>query len=156
MARTSALPLHLTAWRALLRMEGKLGEAERLARECLAIRQPKLPDDWRSFAGHSSRWRNLAPTERRRGGRTLLRSGCNAGMCQRQDRIPAESKLHCGKDSGPGPALRRDRAPLTKAAEWKRELDELEHTGKGQNLAVIPFCHPSSTSIGQVHRTWAR
>src|SRR5262249_20003067 len=70
----------------------KFTEAEPLARECLSIRGPKLPQDWRTFNIQSILGRSLLGQGKRSQAEPLLLSGAT-GLEARQRDIPAQYKF---------------------------------------------------------------
>jgi tetratricopeptide (TPR) repeat protein len=77
---------------AMLRLrEGKFAEAEGPARECLAIRENKLPDDWRTFNARSMLGGSLLGQKKYAEAEALLLSGYE-GVKQREEKIPADAR----------------------------------------------------------------
>ena len=70
----------------------KFAEAEPPARECLTIREKKLPDDWRTFNARSMLGGSLLGQKKYAEAEPLLLSGYE-GMKQREDKIPANGKV---------------------------------------------------------------
>src|SRR5262249_22288668 len=66
----------------------KWAEAEPLLRECLAIREKKQPDDWRTFDTRSSLGGALLGQKKHEAARPLLLEGYR-GMKEREEAIPA-------------------------------------------------------------------
>jgi hypothetical protein len=73
--------------------EGKSSEAEPLLRECVAIREKAIPDDWRRFFAMSLLGHALLDQGRYMEAEPLLVAGYE-GMKAREARIPAVSKPH--------------------------------------------------------------
>jgi hypothetical protein len=65
---------------------GKFSEAEPTARECLAIYEKKLPDDWRTFNARSMLGGSLLGQKKHAEAEPLLLSGYE-GLKQREDKI---------------------------------------------------------------------
>jgi tetratricopeptide (TPR) repeat protein len=72
-------------------VEGKYAEAEGPARECLAIREREIPDDWRTFNARSMLGGALLGQKKYAEAEPLLLSGYE-GMKQREVSIPPEGK----------------------------------------------------------------
>lgn len=99
---------------------GKYVEAEPFARECLAIRQVLMPDEWRTFNARSLLGGSLLGQKKYAEAEPLLLAGY-AGMKARQDMIPA---------GNPNPKQALERLVLlyeqtdrpAQLAEWKQQL----------------------------------
>jgi WD40 repeat protein/tetratricopeptide (TPR) repeat protein/tRNA A-37 threonylcarbamoyl transferase component Bud32 len=74
-----------------LLQEKKFREAEVLARECLSIREKRIPDEWRTFNARSMLGGSLFGQNQLDEAEPLLLSGYE-GMEQRKDKIPPESQ----------------------------------------------------------------
>ncbi|HVM47584.1 MAG TPA: tetratricopeptide repeat protein, partial [Candidatus Acidoferrum sp.] len=70
---------------------GKFAEAEPLARQCLALREKRVPDDWRTFNARSMLGGALLGQKKYAEAEPLLLSAYE-GMSQRQDHIPPIGK----------------------------------------------------------------
>jgi WD40 repeat protein len=109
--------------------EGKFAEAEGLARECLALREREIPDDWRTFNARSMLGGSLLGQKKYAEAEPFLLSGYE-GMKQREIMIPREGKPRLKE------ALQRlvhlyeatDRPD--QAAGWKQKLAEFDKTEK--------------------------
>jgi WD40 repeat protein/tetratricopeptide (TPR) repeat protein/tRNA A-37 threonylcarbamoyl transferase component Bud32 len=77
------------AWTML--QQKKFAEAEALARECLSIREKRIPDEWRTFNARSTLGGSLFGQNRFDEAEPLLLSGYE-GMEQRKEKIPPESQ----------------------------------------------------------------
>ena len=97
-------------------------EAEPILRECLAIRQKKAADDWRTFNTQSMLGQALLGQGKFADAEPLLLGGLR-GMKQRSAKVPADRKVlvtECLKrlvqlyDAWGKPA---------EAAKWRKELD---------------------------------
>jgi tetratricopeptide (TPR) repeat protein len=110
-------------------VEGKFAEAEGLARECLALREREIPDDWRTFNARSMLGGSLLGQKKYAEAEPFLLSGYE-GMKQREIMIPREGKPRLKE------ALQRlvhlyeatDRPD--QAAGWKQKLAEFDKTEK--------------------------
>ena len=114
---------------------GKFSEAEPTARECLAIYEKRLPDDWQTFNARSMLGGSLLGQKKYAEAEPLLLSGYE-GLKQREDKIPLDSSplgaFRSPADSKPWlkEALRRlvrlyeDTGRPDQAAKWKKTLQE--------------------------------
>lgn len=104
---------------------GKPAEAEPLARECLAMREAIIPDDWRTFNARSVLGGCLLGQKKFTEAEPLLISGYE-GMKRREDKIPPAGKVR------PQQALQRlvqlyeETNRPDQAARWKQKLTEAE------------------------------
>jgi hypothetical protein len=104
-----------------LLVEGKFAEAEPLARECLALREKIIPDDWRRFNAQSMLGGSLLGQKKYADAEPLLLSGYE-GLKQRADQIPAAGSMR------PQEALQRlvqlyeETGRPELAAQWKKLL----------------------------------
>jgi tetratricopeptide (TPR) repeat protein len=101
--------------------EGKFAEAETPARECLSIREKVIPDDWRTFNARSMLGASLLGQKKYAEAEPLLLSG-DAGMQQRADEIPANSKVRLQESVQRLVQLYEATGQSEKAAEWKKKL----------------------------------
>jgi serine/threonine protein kinase/tetratricopeptide (TPR) repeat protein len=103
--------------------QGKFAEAEPLARECLALREIMIPDNWLTFNARSMLGECLLGQKKYTEAEPLLLSGYQ-GLKQRENKIPPEGKLR------PQQALQRlvqlyeNTARPGQAARWKSEISE--------------------------------
>src|SRR5439155_22948964 len=81
------LPTHLLILASILERQGKLADAEPLARECLAIYEAKNTDYWRVFEARSLLGATLLAQKKYADAEPLLLSGYE-GMKQREDKAP--------------------------------------------------------------------
>jgi hypothetical protein len=101
--------------------DGKFVEAEPLARECLALREIMIPDDWRTFNARSMLGGSLLGQKKYAEAEPLLLSGYE-GLKQRADKIPAAGSMR------PQQALQRlvqlyeETGRPDQAAQWKKLL----------------------------------
>jgi tetratricopeptide (TPR) repeat protein len=100
---------------------GKFAAAEPLARECLALREKMIPDDWRTFNARSMLGGSLLGQKKYAEAEPLLLSGYE-GLKQRADKIPAAGNMR------PREALQRlvqlyeETGRPELAAQWKKSL----------------------------------
>jgi tetratricopeptide (TPR) repeat protein len=109
---------------------GKYAEAEPLARDCLALRQKQIPDDWRAFNARSMLGAALLGQKKfGEETQTMLVSGYK-GMEQRENTIPPEGRPRLKE------ALQRlvefytETNRSERAAEWKQKLDGFDQAAK--------------------------
>ena len=108
-------------------IEGKFTEAEELARECLAIREKEIPDDWRTFNARSMLGGSLLGQKKYAEAEPLLLSGY-AGMRQREDKIPQQGKPHLKETLRRLVQLYEATSRPDQAAEWKQKLVAYDKT----------------------------
>ena len=108
-----------------LLVKGKFVEAESLARECLAIREKAIPDDWLTFNARSLLGGSLLGQRKYQAAEPLLLSGYE-GLKQREDKIPDGVRLTRLKQSLQRLAqLDEETGRPEQAAEWRQKLAEL-------------------------------
>jgi serine/threonine protein kinase len=99
---------------------GRFAEAEPLARECLALREKEIPDDWRTFNARSMLGGCLLGQKKYAEAEPLLISGYE-GLRQRADKIPPRGSIR------PQEALQRlallyeNTERSDQAAHWNNE-----------------------------------
>ena len=105
--------------------EGKFEEAEKLARECLSIREQKLPNDWRTYEARATVGTCLLHQKRYGEAEVLLVSGCE-GLRQHAFEIPEGWKPRARSDLDRLVQLydATDRADL--ASEWMKKRHEFD------------------------------
>jgi tetratricopeptide (TPR) repeat protein len=102
-------------------------EAESAARECLAIREKKLPDDWSTFSIQSMLGASLLGQKRYAEAEPLLLRGY-VGMKQREARIRGPDQLLLKKALQNLSKLYEATSRPEQAAEWKKKLEEFEQS----------------------------
>jgi hypothetical protein len=102
--------------------EKQFARAEPLARECLAIREVKLPGDWRAFNARSMLGGALLGQEKHAQAEPLLLSGYE-GMKEREATIPDMGKLRLKEALQRILQLYEATNRPDKAAEWKHKLE---------------------------------
>jgi hypothetical protein len=116
----------LAAFAAKLLAQGKFPEAETNSRECLTIREKKMPDDWLTFNSRSVLGGSLLGQKKYADAEPFLLAGYE-GLKQREDKIPANARSLRMKE-----ALERlvqlyeATARPDQAAELKRALADLD------------------------------
>jgi len=103
----------------------KFTEAEPLARDCVAIRERKLPDHWSTFNAQSLLGGCLLGQEKYEEAEPLLLSSYE-GMRQRKDTIPAAGKTRLNEALERLVQLYEAWGKPEQAAEWKQKLAEFE------------------------------
>jgi eukaryotic-like serine/threonine-protein kinase len=133
--------------RNLLRQR-KYADAEPLLRESLAIRQEKVPDDWRTFNTQSLLGGALLGRQRYAEAEPLLRQGYE-GMRRGETRIPADGKPRLAEALERVVQLYEAWGKPDEAARWRKELEAhrppgtREGPGPGDSTAkVIPAPPP--------------
>jgi eukaryotic-like serine/threonine-protein kinase len=130
----SGSPYHdhgaLAEWTRILLSAGEFAEAERLARECLAIRQKQIPDDWRTFNARSMLGGSLLGQKKYAEAEPLLVTGYE-GMKQREAKIPAPGKPRLKEALQRLAQLYEETGQSEKAAEWRQKLADTEKAAAG-------------------------
>ena len=104
---------------------GKFGEAEPLARECLAIREMEIPDDWRTFNTRSMLGGSLLGQMKYAEAEPLLLSGYE-GMKQRENTIPPQGKPRIRETLQRLVQLYEATGQAVRVTEWKQKLAEFD------------------------------
>jgi WD40 repeat protein len=113
-----------------LLVDGKFAEAESPARECLALREKMIPDDWRTFNSRSVLGGCLLGQKKYEAAEPLLLSGYE-GMKQREETIPpAYRTLRLKEALTRLVQLYTETNRPDQAAAWKQKLAELGKFGK--------------------------
>ena len=113
----------------------KFGEAEPLARECLAIREKKAPDDWRTFNSRSVLGGSLLGQKKYAEAEPLLLSGYE-GMMQRENKIPPIGRSRLRETHQRLVQLYEATGRLEDAAKWKQKLAEFEEKEEQRRTAI--------------------
>ncbi len=151
-----ALATALATRVAALLKEGKFTEAEPLARECLAIREKKFPDDWRTFNTRSMLGGCLLGQKKYAEAESLLVSGYK-GMKQRADKIPRQGDFRLIEGVQRLLQLRAAPPQSEAAPEWRTEVsawyrEELERyrkavdSGNAQDLNNLGWLLATSST----------
>jgi tetratricopeptide (TPR) repeat protein len=115
----------LSAMTKALLDELKPAEAEPLARECVALREKLIPDDWRTFNARSMLGGSLLGQKKYAEAEPLLISGYE-GMKQREDKISAAGKARIQESLQRLVQLYEATGRSEKVAEWNKKLAEFE------------------------------
>jgi eukaryotic-like serine/threonine-protein kinase len=107
---------------------GKCAEAEPLARECLAIREKQIPDDWRTFNARSLLGGSLLGQKKHAEAEPLLLAAYE-GMKQREARIPMNGRPRLKETLQRLVQLYDATGRPDQAAEWKQRLADFEKAG---------------------------
>ena len=100
-----------------------------LARECLDIREKRIPGDWRTFNSRSMLGGALLGQKRYAAAEQMLISGYD-GMKQREDKLPPAGKLRLKQALQRLAQLNEATGRPEQAAEWKKKLAEFDKTEK--------------------------
>jgi eukaryotic-like serine/threonine-protein kinase len=100
-------------------------EAEAVARESLAIREQRLPGDWRAFNARSLVGAALLGQKNHAEAEPLLVSGYE-GMRQREGAIPAAGRVRLKEAARRLVQLYEETSRPQQAAQWKQKLEELD------------------------------
>jgi len=122
--------------RALL-ADGKFAEAEPLARECLAMWEKQIPDDWLTFNARSLLAGSLLGQKKYAEAEPLLLSAYH-GMKEREARIPSAGKIRLQETLQRLVQLYEATGRLDQAAEWKQKLAEFAKAGTDKKPAEPP------------------
>jgi eukaryotic-like serine/threonine-protein kinase len=137
----AGLPYHddgLLAERARdLLVQGKFAEAEPVARECLALREKQVPDNWRTFNARSMLGGSLLGQKKYAEAEPLLLAGYE-GMKQREDKIPVAGKVRLKETMQRLVQLYETTNRPDQAAEWKQKLAEFEKAVSATESAERP------------------
>ena len=126
---------------AKLNPAGDFSEAESVVRQCLAIREKYLPDDWRTFAAQNLLGGILMRQKKYAKAEPLLLSGYN-GMKQREAKIPFVAKIQLKRAITGLVELYEATGQLDQAAEWKKKLDESEPSHTNNQPVAVPATKP--------------
>jgi hypothetical protein len=120
-----------------LLLQEKFAEAEALARECLAIREKQIPDDWRTFNARSMVGGALLGQKKYAEAEPLLLAGYE-GMKQRETQIPPAGKPRLKETLQRLVQLYEETNRPDKAAEWKQKLAQFEQAETEKQPAPPP------------------
>jgi tetratricopeptide (TPR) repeat protein len=123
----------LAQFASFLLTEGKFAEVEPPARECLVIRERKLPDNWRTFNTRSLLGGSLLGQQKYAEAEPLLLSGYE-GMKQRSGKIPADGQINLRDGLQRLVRLYETTSQTNQAAEWKQQLDDFERAQSNRVL----------------------
>jgi hypothetical protein len=114
----------------------KFDEAETFARQCLAIREMEIPDDWRTFNARSVLGGSLLGQMKYTEAEPFLLSGYE-GMKQRENTIPPQGKPRIRETLQRLVQLYEATGKALRATEWKQKLAEFDQptTPKAQAQA---------------------
>jgi serine/threonine protein kinase len=107
---------------SILTEQKKYAEAEPVLRECLTIREKKLPDDWVTFSTRSSLGGALLGQKKYAEAERLLIEGCE-GMKQREVKIPPQGKARLTEALERLVRLYEAIDKKDEATKWRKELE---------------------------------
>jgi serine/threonine protein kinase len=110
---------------------GRLGEAEPLLREHLAISQKKQPDNWKTFDAQSMLGGALLGQQKYAEAEPMLLAGYE-GMRQRATKIPATGKVRRTEALERLVQLYDAWGKPDEAAKWRKQLEETKAAAKPQ------------------------
>ena len=119
----------------ILLAEKKFAEAEPLTRECLIIREKKVPDDWLAFNSRSMLGGSLLGRKKFTEAEPLLLSAY-AGMREREDRIPPNDRPRLKEALQRVLDLYTATDQAEKVAEWQKRLRDFEQAGTDKKAAA--------------------
>jgi tetratricopeptide (TPR) repeat protein len=120
---------------AALLAGGKFGEAEPLARQCLALREKEIPDGWWTFNARSMLGGSLLGQKKYSEAEPLLLSGYE-GLKQREDKISPAGKPRLKETLQRLVQLYEATGRPDHAAEWRRKLEPFNDDGTGKKTAT--------------------
>jgi non-specific serine/threonine protein kinase/serine/threonine-protein kinase len=103
----------------------KSAEAEPVLRECLAIRDKKEPDDWRTFNTRSLLGGALLVQKKYTDAEPLLLAGYQ-GMRQREARIPPQARIRLTEALERLVQLCQATGSKEQATKWRKELETIK------------------------------
>ena len=112
-----------------LLQQKKYTDAEPQLRNCLNVREKKLPNDWSTFNAQSLLGGALLGQKKYADAEPLLLKGYQ-GMKERQDKIPPQSKVRLSEALERLVQLYEATGKKDEAAKWRKELDEIKKTAK--------------------------
>jgi hypothetical protein len=115
--------------------QGKLPEAETTLRECLRLREKQSPEDWRTFNTKSMLGGVLLGEKKYAEAEPLLLAGYQ-GMKERENAIPAASKVRLKEALERLLELAKATGRLDQAAGWKQKLEELEQARNNKSSST--------------------
>jgi tetratricopeptide (TPR) repeat protein len=116
---------HLAPLGQNLLVQRKYAEAETVLRECLGIRQKKLPDHWATFHTQSMLGGALLGQKKYAEAEPLLLQGYG-GMKQRQAKIPRAGQVHVSETLEQLVHLYDAWGKKDEAAKWRKHLEPLK------------------------------
>jgi tetratricopeptide (TPR) repeat protein len=111
-----------------LRRQGKLAEAEKMYRDCLAIREKKVPEAWYTYYTGTMLGGTLFDQGKYSEAEPFLASG-SQGMLDRFDRIPAGSRATVKAAIRCLVQVYEKMGQPNNADRWKKKLADLDGTG---------------------------
>jgi serine/threonine protein kinase/tetratricopeptide (TPR) repeat protein len=118
-------------------VHGKFAEAEKLAGECVAIREKKLPDEWRTYEARCMLGSCLFHQKRYTEAEPLLVSG-GYGLKQHATDIPDAWRPRVSADLKCVAQFYEATSCSNQAAEWKQTLQEFEQALTNKQTSAKP------------------
>src|SRR5262249_35715880 len=116
---------------------GKYAEAEPLVRECLKIRESKIPDDWRTPIARILLGDDLRKQGKYAEAEPLLLSGYN-GLKQREAQLPYMNRVFLKKGAETLAQLYETTGRPDQAAQWKKTLEDFERAQTNRSAKTQP------------------
>jgi eukaryotic-like serine/threonine-protein kinase len=123
---------------SVLISEGKFTAAEPIAKECQAIREQTIPEDWRTFNSRSQLGATLLGQKQYAEAEPFLISGYQ-GMKQRENMMPLSSKPRIKAALRRLTQLYEATGRPDRAAEWKAKLEEYEQSQSPNSTSTQPL-----------------
>jgi tetratricopeptide (TPR) repeat protein len=133
-----ALANVLATWTADLLLDGRFVEAESTSRECLGVRERKIPDDWRTFAIRAACGISLLGSKRDEEAAPLLLDAFG-GLIRRKDEIPPSAVLPIMQNLLRLERVRPVSSTLGSPPEWREAAnrwyrEQLEQIGSSPDI----------------------
>ena len=117
--------------------QNKYAEAEPFARECVSIRERKLPDDWRTPIARTLLGDDLLKQGKYAEAETNLLSAYD-GMKQREAQIPYMNKVFLKKAAEALAQLYEATDRTNQAAQWKKTLEDFDRVQTNKPPVATP------------------
>jgi tetratricopeptide (TPR) repeat protein len=119
----------------------EFSKAEPLARECLAIREAKMPDDWLTFNSRSMLGASLLGQKKYVEAEPLLLSGYE-GMREREAKIPSAARSRLKEAMQRLVALYEITGRSAQAAPWQKKIEDMDRAQTNQPPPAKPPAKP--------------
>lgn len=121
-----AVDVSMASLGRLLIRQQKYEDAESVLRECVKIREEKLPDDWKTFNAMSTLGGSLLGQKKYSEAEPLILNGYN-GMKQREHEIQPAAKIRITEAVERLVQIYEAMDQKEKAAEWRKVLEGSQH-----------------------------